>query len=236
MPTPIVIPSRPDPVTFDLEETALIVVDMQNAYASKGGYVDILGSDLSEAPAVIEVIRRVLAAVRPLKLPIIFTQNGWDPQLQEAGGPGSPNWYKSNALKLMRQQPQLSGQLLIKGTWDYDFVEALRPQPGDIILQKTRYSAFAGTDFDMLLRQRGIRNLIFTGIATNVCVESTLREAFHREYFCLLLSDSTTQVGPPLLKETALTNVEKFFGWVCSSEDFLSALRVSLPEAVGIQG
>ncbi|MFQ3613157.1 MAG: isochorismatase family protein, partial [Cyanobacteriota bacterium] len=201
MPTPIVIPSRPDPVTFDLEETALIVVDMQNAYASKGGYVDILGSDLSEAPAVIEVIRRVLAAVRPLKLPIIFTQNGWDPQLQEAGGPGSPNWYKSNALKLMRQQPQLSGQLLIKGTWDYDFVEALRPQPGDIILQKTRYSAFAGTDFDMLLRQRGIRNLIFTGIATNVCVESTLREAFHREYFCLLLSDSTTQVGPPLLKE-----------------------------------
>lgn len=236
MPTPIVIPSRPDPVTFDLEETALIVVDMQNAYASKGGYVDILGSDLSEAPAVIEVIRRVLAAVRPLKLPIIFTQNGWDPQLQEAGGPGSPNWYKSNALKLMRQQPQLSGQLLIKGTWDYDFVEALRPQPGDIILQKTRYSAFAGTDFDMLLRQRGIRNLIFTGIATNVCVESTLREAFHREYFCLLLSDSTTQVGPPLLKETALTNVEKFFGWVCSSEDFLSALGVSLPEAVGIQG
>lgn len=235
MPIPIVIPSRPDPVTFDLEETALIVVDMQNAYASRGGYVDILGSDLSEAPAVIQVIARVLVAVRPLNLPIFFTQNGWDHQLREAGGPGSPNWYKSNALKLMRQNSELSGKLLIKGTWDYDFVEALRPQPGDIILQKTRYSAFAGTDFDMLLRQRRIRNLIFTGIATNVCVESTLREAFHREYFCLLLSDATTQVGPPLLKETALANIEKFFGWVCSSEDFLSALRVSLPEPVAMQ-
>jgi ureidoacrylate peracid hydrolase len=235
MSTPLVIPSRPDPVTFQLEETALIVVDMQNAYTSRGGYVDLLGSDLSEAPTVIQVIAGVLEAVRPLQMPIIFTQNGWDPQLQEAGGPGSPNWYKSNALKLMRQQSELSGKLLIKGTWDYDFVEALRPHAGEIILQKTRYSAFAGTDFDMILRQRRIRNLVFTGIATNVCVESTIREAFHREYFCLLLSDSTTQVGPPRLKETALTNIEKFFGWVCSSGEFLQALQAAAPARVGIR-
>ncbi|HIK20842.1 MAG TPA: isochorismatase family protein [Synechococcus sp. M44_DOE_062] len=233
MPTPVVIPSRPDPVTFQLEETALIVVDMQNAYASRGGYVDLLGSDLREAPAVIQVIARVLEAVRPLQMPIIFTQNGWDPQLEEAGGPGSPNWYKSNALKLMRQRPELLGKLLIKGTWDYDFVETLRPLPEEIVLQKTRYSAFAGTHFDMLLRQRRIRNLVFTGIATNVCVESTVREAFHREYFCLLLSDSTLQVGPPLLKEAALANIEKFFGWVCSSDEFLQALQAAVPTRVG---
>lgn len=109
---------------------------------------------------------------------IIWFQNGWDEQYVEAGGPGSPNFHKSNALKTMRKQPQLQGKLLAKGSWDYQLVDELVPQPGDIVLPKPRYSGFFNTPLDSILRSRGIRHLVFTGIATNVCVESTLRDGF----------------------------------------------------------
>ncbi len=89
----------------------------------------------------------------------------------EAGTAGSPNFHKSNALKTMRARPELKGTLLAKGTWDYAIVDALTPQPGDIVIPKTRYSGFFNTNIDSVLRSRRIRNLVFTGIATNVCVE-----------------------------------------------------------------
>jgi len=151
---------------------------------------------------------------------VIFFQNGWDPEYVEAGGPGSPNWYKSNALKTMRKKPELNGSLLAKGTWDYDLVEELQPQPGDIVIPKPRYSGFFNTSFDSILRSRGIRNLIFTGIATNVCVESTLRDGFFLEYFGVVLADATHQAGPEFIQQAALYNIETFFGWVSSTEDF----------------
>ena len=109
---------------------------------------------------------------------IIWFQNGWDDQYVEAGGPGSPNFHKSNALKTMRKRPELQGKLLAKGGWDYQLVDELVPQAGDIVLPKPRYSGFFNTPLDSLLRCRGIRHLVFTGIATNVCVESTLRDGF----------------------------------------------------------
>ncbi len=127
---------------------------------------------------------------------IVFFQNGWDPDYVEAGGPGSPNWHKSNALKTMRRRPELDGTLLARGGWDYELVDALKPQPGDIVIAKPRYSAFYNTALDSMLRARGIRTLVFTGIATNVCVESTLRDGFFLEYFGIVLRDATHQAGP----------------------------------------
>ena len=164
-------------------ETALIIVDMQNAYASPGGYLDLAGFDISGAAPAIEKIDEAAEAARAAGMPVIFFQNGWDPDYVEAGGPGSPNWHKSNALKTMRERPELQGKLLAKGGWDYELVEALPPQPGDIVVAKPRYSAFFNTNLDSILRARGIRTLVFTGIATNVCVESTLRDGFFLEYF-----------------------------------------------------
>lgn len=122
---------------------------------------------------------------------MIYFQNGWDEDYVEAGGPGSPNWHKSNALKTMRARPELAGTLLAKGTWDYALVDELAPQPGDIVIPKSRYSGFLNTNIDSVLRSRGIRTLVFTGIATNVCVESSLRDAFHLEYFGIVLEDAT---------------------------------------------
>ena len=144
---------------------------MQNAYASPGGYIDIQGFDVSGAKPVIERISRVIATARALGSPIIFFQNGWDPARHEAGTPNSPNWWKSNALKLMRADPKLDGTLITRGTWDYELVAELKPAPEDIVLNKTRYSGFWGTPLDAMLRARRIRNLLFVGIATNVCLE-----------------------------------------------------------------
>jgi ureidoacrylate peracid hydrolase len=217
--------ATPEPLMIKPSETALIVVDMQNAYASPGGYLDLAGFDISGAAAAIEQTRQAIEAARAAGVTVIYFQNGWDADYVEAGGPGSPNYHKSNALKTMRQKPELQGKLLAKGGWDYEIVQQLPPQPGDIVVPKPRYSAFYNTNLDSILRSRGIRSLVFTGVATNVCVESTLRDGFFLEYFGVVLHDATNQAGPDFLQKASLYNIEKFFGWVSSVEEFRKALQ-----------
>ncbi len=219
------IPARPEPITIDASQTALAVVDMQNAYLSRGGYYDVFGVDISGAPGLIRRVNAVVAASRAAGMPVVFFQNGFAADLHDAGGPGSPNWHKSNALRLMRERPELAGRLLTKGGWDYALVDDIKPEPRDLIVQKPRYSGFWGTNLDMLLRARGIKNLIFTGIASNVCVESTLRDAFFLEYFPILIADASLQAGSPAVHEAVLYNVATFFGWVATSEDYVKAVH-----------
>lgn len=192
----VILNARPEPIAFPTSASALIVVDMQNAYASEGGYLDLAGFDVSATAPVIANIKRAITAARAAGIQVIFFQNGWDPQYVEAGGEGSPNWHKSNALKTMRKQPELMGKLLAKGDWDYALVDELQPQTGDIVIAKPRYSGFFNTQLDSILRAKGTHHLIFTGIATNVCVESTLRDGFFFEYFGVVLEDATHQAGP----------------------------------------
>lgn len=228
----ITLPARPESLTFAPQQSALIVVDMQNAYASQGGYLDLAGFDVSATRPVIDNINTAVAAARAAGMLIIWFQNGWDDQYVEAGGPGSPNYHKSNALKTMRQRPELQGKLLAKGGWDYQLVDKLTPQEGDIVLPKPRYSGFFNTPLDSILRSRGIRHLVFTGIATNVCVESTLRDGFFLEYFGIVLEDATHQAGPAFAQQAALFNIETFFGWVSDVESFCHALSHATPLAL----
>jgi ureidoacrylate peracid hydrolase len=225
----VVLPARPEALKINPAETAVIVVDMQNAYASEGGYIDLAGFDISGAEAAIEQTRKVLDAARSAGCTIIYFQNGWDKDYIEAGGPGSPNWYKSNALKTMRARPELAGTLLAKGTWDYAIVDRLAPLPGDIVIPKTRYSGFFNTNIDSMLRARGIRNLVFVGIATNVCVESSLRDAFHLEYFAVVIEDATHHVGPEFVRQASFYNIERFFGWISNANDFCGAILQAAP-------
>jgi len=225
------LPARPEPIALAVSQTAVIVIDMQNAYASPGGYLDLAGFDISGAQKVIDNSRGVLEVARRAGMPVIYFQNGWDADYVEAGGPGSPNWHKSNALKTMRSRPELQGRLLARGGWDYELVEALKPEPGDIVLHKTRYSGFFNSQLDSVLRSRGIRNLIFVGIATNVCVESTLRDGFFLEYFGVVLEDATHQAGPEFIQQAALYNIETFFGWVSSVADFKGVVGQIAPSA-----
>lgn len=227
----ITLPARPESLTLSPQHSALIVVDMQNAYASQGGYLDLAGFDVSATRPVIDNINLAVAAARAAGMLITWFQNGWDEQYVEAGGPGSPNYHKSNALKTMRQRPELQGKLLAKGGWDYQLVDELRPREGDIVLPKPRYSGFFNTPLDSILRSRGIRHLVFTGIATNVCVESTLRDGFFLEYFGVVLEDATHQAGPVFAQQAALFNIETFFGWVSDVGSFCRAIEPDAPLA-----
>ena len=138
-------------------------------------------------------------------MPVIFFQNGWDPDYVEAGGPGSPNWHKSNALKTMRARPELQGKLLAKGGWDYELVEALPPQPGDIVVAEAALQRLLQHQpRQPAARRAASASLVFTGIATNVCVESTLRDGFFLEYFGVVLQDATHQAGPDFIQQATL--------------------------------
>src|SRR6202046_5092588 len=115
----VTLPARPEPLRLKPSETAVIVVDMQNAYASEGGYIDIAGFSVGGAPAAITQTKRVLDAARAAGLTVIFFQNGWDKDYVEAGTPGSPNYHKSNALKTMRARPELAGRVFAQGNLGY---------------------------------------------------------------------------------------------------------------------
>lgn len=216
--------ANPEPIEVDFNRSAIVVVDMQNAFASKGGTLDIAGVDLSDAPRVVHTIRAVLDAGRAASVPIVYLQMAYKPDLSDAGGPRSPNCYKELAMHLMTAKPELKGKLLTEGSWDGALVDELAPKPGDLVVTKTRYSGFAGTTLDSQLRMRGIQYLFFTGIAANVCVESTLRHAYFLDYWPILLPDSTMPAGGPSALEATIFNVESFFGWTVSSDELRASL------------
>src|SRR6516164_9393894 len=224
-PSRVSLPARPADLEVALQETALIVVDMQNAYLSKGGYLDLVGIDVSKAPQVIAGTRAVIDACRATGIKIIFLQNGFESDLREASNPASPVYHKSNALKYMREHPEYNGKLITKGTWDFEFVEGIQPYPDEFIINKARYSGVAGTNLDMMLRAHRINTLLIAGVNTNVCVESTLRDAYHREYFAIMVADATFQSGPSAMMDATVFNVEKFFGWVSSTSEVCASLR-----------
>lgn len=217
------LPTRPEPMTVTVERTALIVVDMQNAYCSPGGYIDRFGFDVSGAPAVIAETRRVIDACKAAGIAVIYLQNGFEPDGSNIGGPSAPVYHKSNALKYMRANPEWSGKLITKGGWDHAIVDELTPGPGDIVVHKSRYSGFAGTNLDQILSARRIETVLICGVATNVCVESTLRDAYHREYFPIMVTDATLAIGEGQQEATEF-NVLKFFGWLTTGADLRSGL------------
>ncbi len=221
--------AKPGPIEVELTKCAVVVVDMQNAFASKGGMLDVAGVDISNAPRVVSSIKTVVNAARQASVPIVYVQMGYKPDLSNSGGPNSPNWHKELAIHLMRCRPELKGTLLTEGTWDFAIVEELNPEPGDLVVIKTRYSGFAGTTLDSQLRTRGIRYLFFVGIATNVCVESTLRDAYFQDYWPILIADGAMPAGPATLHEATLFNVENFFGWTIRAEEFVRAIRTTKP-------
>ena len=228
----VTLNARPEPLSIDLARTALIVVDMQNAFASKGGMFDLAGFDISGAAPAIEVNRRLLDAARKAGLAVVHLQMTFKPDLSDAGDVTSPAYHKELALRMMRDRPELSGKLLIENTWDWQFVDALKPAPGEHVVKKSRYNGFIRTDLDAHLRAKGIRHLLFTGIATNVCVESTARHAFFNEFWPILIEDAMNNSGPDFNRQATLWNFEHVFGWVTQSRDVIAVLQTQTAQAV----
>jgi ureidoacrylate peracid hydrolase len=222
----VTLSARPQALEIDLGRTAMIVVDMQNAYASKGGMLDLgTGIDESRIRPVIEAHRRLLPAARAAGVQVIYLQFGYKPDLSDAGGPQSPNIRKQMAIRMIRERPADRDKLIIEGTWGWQIIDEIRPEAGDLVVKKSRYSGFAGTTLENQLNGLDIRHLVFTGVATNVCVESTAREAYFREFWPILVEDAMDHTGPDFVRQATLYNFESKLGWVTRAEDLLQVLK-----------
>ena len=217
--------ARPNALEFEAQSAAIVVVDMQNAFLQKGGVFDLAGLDVSGSENVIDAIRLILDKARLKHISIVYLQMGYNEDLSDSGGPDSPNWEKELALVLMRKRAGSKKNLLARGTWDFAIVDELKPKEEDFIVVKSRYSGFAGTHLNSLLRERNIRHLFFVGVATNVCVESTLRDAYCLDYWPILIRDAVMQAGPEYIQQATEYNVENHFGWTLLTEDFLAGLE-----------
>lgn len=220
----IVIQARQEPVTVDTERTVAIVVDMQNAFCKKGGMISVTGTlDEAKSRRVIDIDRRVIAAAHRAGIKVVYLRMAYREDFSNFGGPDSPNYWKQRGVVTARQSER---RFLTIGTWDWQIADELTPAPEDIVVDKNRFSGFSNTELDVILRTLNAKHLLFLGIATNVCVESTLREAFFHEYFPILVSDGCGNLGPDFLQEATEWNVAAFFGWVTTSDELIEALAV----------
>ena len=221
----VIVQAKPEPIELDTEKTAVIVVDMQNAFCKKGGMLDVLGVlDTARVKRVVKTCGKIIDTSRCKGIKIVYLRMSYSADLAEAGGPESPNYWKELGLKAMREQPGWKGKFLIKGSRDWEIIDELKPQPADMVINKSRYSGFVNTGIDEVLKAQNVKYLLFLGLATNVCVESTLRDAFFHDYFPVLISDGCGNLGPDITQEATIWNVAEVFGWVTTSRDLIKSL------------
>jgi nicotinamidase-related amidase len=216
------VPADPGPFPLPPGQVALVVIDMQRDFLLPGGFGETLGNDVSQLASVVPPLQRVLAACRDAGLMIIHTREGPEPDQSDLP-----------AAKHRRGQPSLRigdpgryGRILIRGEYGHDIVDELAPLPGETVIDKPGKGSFYGTDLQTILTDAGITHLIVTGVTTEVCVHTTVREANDRGYDALVLSDCVGSYFPEFQRAglAMIAAQGGIFGWVADSDALLQRL------------
>lgn len=219
---PNTIKAEPYEFKFDPKTTALLIIDMQRDFVEPGGFGEALGNDVSILRKTIAPIKKVLKACRKLGMMIVHTREGHRADLTDC----PPSKFERGRPKRKIGDDGAMGRLLVRGEKGHDIIAELYPKPGEVVIDKPGKGAFYATDFEAILRNRGIKSLIVCGVTTEVCVNTTVREANDRGFNCVVLDDCVGSYFPEFQK-AALAMIKAqggIFGWVSDSKKALKAL------------
>jgi nicotinamidase-related amidase len=220
--SPNTIKAEPYEFKFDPKTTALLIIDMQRDFVEPGGFGEALGNDVSILRKTIAPIKKVLEACRKLGMMIVHTREGHRADLADC----PPSKLERGRPKRKIGDDGAMGRLLVRGEKGHDIIAELYPKPGEVVIDKPGKGAFYATDFEAILRNRGIKSLIVCGVTTEVCVNTTVREANDRGFNCVVLDDCVGSYFPEFQK-AALAMIKAqggIFGWVSDSKKVLKAL------------
>lgn len=215
--------AQPFDLLLDRKATALIVIDMQRDFVEPGGFGESLGNDVSAMKAIVPTVAGLLDAFRCLSMPVIHTRECHQPDLSDC--PDSKRHRGNPALRIGDAGPM--GRILICGEPGADIVPALKPLPGEVVIDKPGKGAFYATDLHETLQTAGIRQLVVAGVTTEVCVQSTMREANDRGYDCVLVTDATESYFPAFKRAVIdmITAQGAIVGWTCTSRELIEAIN-----------
>ena len=220
MPT---VDARPGPFSFDLDSTALVVIDMQRDFLMPGGFGESLGNDVSQLRRTIEPLAALMTAWRAKDLPLLHTREGHLPDLSDC----PPAKLNRGAPSMRIGDPGAFGRILIRGEYGHDIVDELAPLDGEPVVDKPGKGAFYATPFQEILDKYGTKSLIVAGVTTEVCVHTTVREANDRGYECLVLADCVGSYFPEF-QQVGLQMIAAqggIFGWVAESPHVIAAIQ-----------
>jgi nicotinamidase-related amidase len=227
-PVALRLPTAPQAITIDLRRTAIIVVDMQNDFCAKGGWVDQIGADYTAGRGPIKPLRALLPALRKAQVPVIWLNWGNRPDRMN-NPPPTLHIFKPTGVGFGIGDPLPGSRaaVLTKDSWAAAVVDELKQKPGDIKVDKYRISGFWDTPLDSILRNLGVKTIMFTGVNTDQCVLHSLADANFLGYGCILVEDCCATTSPEYCTTSTIWNVQRCFGFVTDSKTIVGALKGS---------